>query len=672
MSVHSDHQHIRPVTWKNWIFWVSVCAVEPILYAIVSTAFNKPVLRSDPDAALVSWGLSALMLVCLPLPTLLQWSVLRQILPQMTLRAWIVGVIAAGAIYAACSYWHIDPNAISRKLSAITQGIRYGQAIDGVTRTGDVFQTPTLLLLLKAILVTSAIALIPSILLGRASGKQWFVFLVAACIGECASILTEQLYGLYFFRHDGTTALNNLGWVERLRELSLRAGTGAVWGAFSGTAFIFLNRDRGLKDNSPSKPGLLAAIFSILLIAPIFLYVTGDGGFRSGFPVVRKASTSTPSKDQSSGESVLEYSHTADFSAPPYPVMRFAPDGKSFIALASDRTLQRIDIASGKRLGQIAEPLGQHASYTVTWSPGGRFLALRTDGEEVKTPGTVYSKHRNRYRIYSLPEYQLVGDLEYKDAECFSSYGQQLVFENSGNSVWVRCAQNYTSPKKAEDIIAVRIAVPTMQILDVVRYNERAAEGEIDGLGNLAGHVVYWKKGDKTGNLSIRSLPKNQDLLRLQGLNQSNLAGGLIFQELAFENDRVKLRYCGNPSAVSDPGVIPHASTSGHTFCRTLAFTSPRGALIEKQDDTPSHTATATELPNAKNQIRVTASFQQDSKAGEIIVRDYKTKRELQRITAQSQRLLTFSPEGQWLATKAINENTLRIYRVRPSSGGER
>jgi hypothetical protein len=70
----------------------------------------------------------------------------------------------------------------------------------------------------------------------------------------------------------------------------------------------------------------------------------------------------------------------------------------------------QVDLASGRAVRQLAGALAPLEPYTITWSPDGRYLALRSSGAEVLVPDTHYRKHQTRVRLYALPDLTLAGE----------------------------------------------------------------------------------------------------------------------------------------------------------------------------------------------------------------------------------------------------------------------
>ena len=78
----------RSVDWTTWLVWIAVCALEPLLWAVWNAAWNKTVLRADPNAGLIGGGIGAtIVLTPLALP-ILEWLALRRIAPRLNIAVW--------------------------------------------------------------------------------------------------------------------------------------------------------------------------------------------------------------------------------------------------------------------------------------------------------------------------------------------------------------------------------------------------------------------------------------------------------------------------------------------------------------------------------------------------------------------------------------------------------
>ncbi len=144
-----------------------------------------------------------------------------------------------------------------------------------------------------------------------------------------------------------------------------------------------------------------------------------------------------------------------------------------------------------------------------------------------------------------------------------------------------------------------------------------------------------------------------------------DLIGKLTAQSDQSQMDEkaIRLKFCGVP-----PGA-PSDTDPASWICRTLSFETRTGALIGSADEGDRRSPDpATSLPRSVltgHGLRVEAFWREDSKTGEIIVRDSVTGRERQRIVSIAQRPLQMSADGVWLMTVTVHGGALRLYRIR-------
>lgn len=588
--------------WRAWLLWTLACAATPVLYAIARMAFAKDVSTDAPYWGLVWLAALALALAAALAPTLLQWRVLRRLAPGLKLANWALALFWPLAMFGVLAMfflrlwdvlphqWLVQPLMQKEMFESDVNRLR----ADGVIRLSEILDLPWLLLLLAAGIKTALLTFEPSRLLGRVLQRPAYIFWLAAIAGAYAAAVFEQFYNLCLPRlhHDGS--LNGLPWLTRLAELGVRAGIGAVWGSASITAFAVLARRAAapetLPRHAPRPLALFTCTLALALALPAFAYFFSVKSVRSKFPALVKFFSESPVKEQSSGESVLSYAGNAQFSPPQsyegniefgppqFPVVNFSPDGRSFFALNAERELRHIDLASGADLGQIAEKLAPNEQFDHAWSPDANVLALRTDGEEVSVAEEKYSQHQNRFRLFEFPQRRVLGEFSFQGGECFQAHGEAMTFEKDGKSLWVRCAQYYSRPAFPASVMAIRLSVPSMNVLEIRRYGEHASVGTMGGMTGAPDGVIYWQSEFMSHKLlQFRNLTLDSDMFSLRDLDDPTQTGKLVLQNIFVKQQRLTILACGTPSDVSNPADQDRQPAAGHSFCRKLFSTHAPG-----------------------------------------------------------------------------------------------
>ena len=505
------------------------------------------------------------------------------------------------------------------------------------------------LFLLWTIATNALTSLVPVWALSGASGlrRAMVLFLAASIVGACVSGIVEQLYRMTV-NHQ---ALHQLG-PQRpaldtaLEILTVRAGVGAVWGATTAIFVVLMTR-RFTQAKAPEarifathRAGGLALVliapFLIVVLAPFVGYLAGPRGVVAGAPELRKAISLAPSQDRSQGETVLTYSHDVALPVARMSVAVIAPDGRSAIVRTADHTLMQVDIATGRGIRQLAGALAPLERHAIVWSPDGRYLALRSNGAEVSIPNTHYRQHQSRVRLYALPDLTLTAEFSNTEGACFTASPREpMLFSKDSNSLWLVCGQHYAP--KPDDVMAIRLDVPAMQVRDVRRYGEGAESGQIGGLERVGESIWAWQFPYGGKPFRIRDLTQGRDIVTVP--MPADLIGKLTAQtgQSQVDEKTIQLDFCGAPPGAADSG-------PASWICRALTFDTRTGALIGSMDKADNRIRSLSAgLPRgmlAGHGVRVDAFWQDDSKTGELVVHDSATGHERQRIVSIAQRPL--------------------------------
>ncbi|MBR0754713.1 hypothetical protein JQ604_21205 [Bradyrhizobium jicamae] len=609
----------------------------------------------------------ALIVVATLAPPLLQGLVLKRILPRLSLLFWFCCVALSAIAWFAMmvvSQGHGGLIAAGFRTQTELQNLARAQHLAGTLNATHIVDLPWLPFLLWTIATNVLMSLLPAWALGMASGvrRATLLFLVASIVAAVVSGIVEQIYQIGFDdRPPHWWALNGLSWPERFHVLAARAGVGAVWGATAAIFVILMIcriNDTGAKQTRAfvtHRARGLAVVFAapllIALLAPFAGYLAGPDGVVNGAPKLRRVLSTAPSRDRSQGETVLAYSHDIAIPVAPTSAIEIVPDGRSAIVRGADHAVVQVDIANGQVIRRLADPLAPLESYAIAWSPDGRYLALRSNGKKVSIPNTYYSRHQIRIRIYALPEMTLAGEFANSEGSCFDVYARNsLIFSNDDNSLWLVCGQFYAP--KPDDLMAIRLELPTMRVHDIRRYGPTAESGPIQGLERIGESIWAWQfpAGDKP--FRVHELIRDRDVVTVA--LPTALVGGMTSQSGISQIDEraIQLNFHGTPPGIS--GETGPASW----ILRTLTFDTQTGALIgtvDKKD--PPIPNSADQPPNSSlsgHGLRIEAFWRADSKTGEIVLRDQASGRERQRITSIAQRPLQLSADGRWLMTRAI------------------
>ncbi|WP_426537564.1 hypothetical protein [Bradyrhizobium sp. McL0615] len=669
---------LRPVTWPIWLAWVLVSALTPVFSTISATAFGKQISLNAEHPALINIGILGVIAFAVLAPPIMQGLVLKRVLLKLSVVFCFFCILLSGILwFVLMSGRHGQGPALIEagfQTQFQLQRVALPQRLAGTLNAARMLDLPWGPFLLWTITTSALTSLIPAWALGFTSGlrRATLLFLAASVVGACVSGIAEQLYQMTIDHHPlNDWGLNGQSWTQRFHALAVRAGVGAVWGAT--TAIFVVAMTRRLAETStpqarlfaPHRAGglalLLIAPLQIAVLAPFVGHLAGPRGVVAGAPELRRALSLAPSRDSSQGETVLAYSHDVAIPVARMAASVIAPDGRSAIVRTVDHTLVQVDLATGHALRQLAGALAPLERYAIVWSPDGRYLALRSDGAEVPIPNTHYMRHQSRVRLYALPVMTLAGEFSNSEDTCFDVYAREpMLFSNDSKSLWLVCSQHYEP--KPDDPMAIRLDVPTMQALDIRRHGEGAESGETRGLERIGDSVWSWQFPYGGKPFRIRDLTHDREIVTVS--MPMDLIGKLTAQRDQSQMDEkaIRLKFCGVlPGAPSD-------TDPAYWICRTLSFETRTGALIGSADEGDRRSPDpATSLPRSVltgHGLRVEAFWREDTKTGEIVVRDSATGRERQRIVSIAQRPVQVSADGVWLMTVAVHGGALRLYRI--------
>lgn len=675
-------ERLRPVTWPVWLAWVLVSALIPVFSTISATAIGKQISSSFERPSLLINGLLALVVFATMAPPIMQGLVLKRITPKLSMTFWLCCILLSAVAWFTLTQMRSGHGLLliqaGFRAESQFQTVAWPLRLAGTLNAAQIVNLPWAPLLLWTISTTALTSLLPAWALGTAAGRQraTLLFVGASIVGACVSVFVEQLYNLLVVpRTFNDWALNGLSWTHRFQALGIRSGIGAVWGATTALVVVLLTRRLG--EAKVPGAGIFALHriggFALVLIAPLLIavlapfagYLAGPRGVVAGVPELRNALSFAPSQDQSTGETILSYSHNVALPLSRFPAGTIAPDGQTAIVRTADHTLMQVDIATGRAARQLAGALAPSERHAIAWSPDGRYLALRSDNAEVPIPKTHYTRHQSRVRLYALPDLTLAEEFANYEGICSDVYAREpMLFSGDSKSLWLVCGQHYAVPKP-DDPMAIRFEVATMQMRDVRRYGEVTDGGQTGGLERIGDSVWAWQFPFSGKSFRILDLTNGRVIVTVP--MPMDLIGKLTAQPGMSQVDEkaIQLTFCGVP-----PEAPADADIKSSSICRTLTFDTRTGKLTGQDDDGDIRfPSPRIPLPKAKlsgHGLRIEAFWREDSKTGELVVRDGATGRERQRIVSVAQRPLQLSDDGRWLMTVGIYESSLRLYRVHP------
>ena len=471
-SQPDSSDRLLPVTWTIWLAWVLAAALNPILSSISATAFGKQISGDAGHPTLIAIGLVAIMAFALLAPPILQGLVLRRIMPKFSVGFWFLCILLSGIVWLWLTH---SPHEAGFRTQLRPQSAASAQRLAGTLNTAQILNLPWGPFLLSTFATSTLTSLIPAWMLGAASGmrRATLLFLVAAIAGACVSGIVEQIYLVTVDnRLIRDWALNGKSWTERFQILAVRGGVGAVWGATTAIVVVLMIRPPS-STKTPAVPIFAthrAGELALMLIAPLLIavlapfagYLAGPRGVIAGAPELRKRLSLAPSQDRSQGEAVLAYSHNIAIPVAGMPAAVIAPDGQTAIVRTVDHKLMQVDLATGRGIRQLADPLAPLERHSIAWSPDGRYLALRSNGTDSQIPGTPHRRNPSRVRLYLLPDLKWAGEFSSSETACLDTYAREpMLFSRDSSSLWMACGQS--GAPKPDDVMAVRLDMLAMK-----------------------------------------------------------------------------------------------------------------------------------------------------------------------------------------------------------------
>jgi len=621
--------------------WILANAATPVLNAVGWTVLNKEVRPADPLASWLPFALALLGALALAASTLLHTSVLRRALPAlpwwriavaMSL-AWMAGKIAVAGLSSVVLV-------LSRNVLPLL-----GQ------HPGDFngrFWLPTAGLV--PVLVAAGMVL-PAWVFARMAQVRPALPLRAVA---GATLVTAVLWVLWvqagvsidlLFR----SAMNGWPWPKRASALVVQALEHAIWAAVALWVFargLPAPQDAVLQSTTPQGGRRLgAAVLAGALLVPMVVAALAPGATGRLQLAVQRALSPPPAQDESEGEPLLQYAYSAPVRVRDTPRRAsVSPDGRWIIAVARNRQVIVIDAATGAVAHRLQGELGVHESPDWAWSPDAQWLALRTQGDSVKSQ---FSRHQVALRLYAVPGFALAGEYRHTGAPCLAdsrSIQNAVLFAPDGQGLWFACGSEHQPT--AISLLAVELGVPSLRVQAQRHYGD-AAPWHVVGLQEVGGSVWSWHTDQKPPYARLRDLGRDSTPTVLQPPSDDpGLAPDGTLQGFAFDQAQGVARF--------------NAWTEGRQRLRT--FDMRTGTMLSLADGPLPSAHAAYSVTSGANGLRVERRAHPASRAGELLAIDAASGQVRQRVRTVAQYPLAFSADGRLLVTHADGE--LRVYRV--------
>lgn len=636
--------HALRLTRGIALAWICVCAANPLFHAVGWTALNKEVRATDPLASWLASALIPLAALALAAPLLLHTLVLRRMLPARPwwriaiamFLAWMAGAIAVGPLLHMAL-------ALVRSMQSLAR-----------VQGGDLTALPWMSAAgLLPILAVSGV-LLPAWVFARMAHVRPAVAL-RAVIG--ASLVVAPLWVLWAqagvdVELLSRSAMNGWTWQKRASAVLSQALAQAIWAA---AALLIFARGVGAPQapwlQSPGQYRRLAAAALVgAVLVPVVVAALGPRAAERLQLAVQRAFSPPPDRDESEGEPLLQYAYSVPVRVRETPRRAsVSPDGRWIIAVARDRQVIAIDAATGAIAHRLQGGLGAHESPDWAWSPDGRWLALRTQGDRA---AGARSRHQAALRLYAVPGFVPAGEHRHTGDECHAdsvSFQDAVQFTQDGATLWFACGSEYRPT--AANLLAVELQVPSLKVLAQRRYGD-AAPWHVRGLKQVGGSVWSWHTDQQPPYVRFRDLARDDVPIVLQpppdgpGLPPDGTLQGFAFDQAegvarfnAWKEERQRLR----------------------------TFDMRTGRMVSLVDGPlpPGHAGYSIE--SIASGLRVERRAHPASRAGELLAVDAASGRVRQRIRTVVQYPLAFSPDGRLLVTQAQDE--LRVYRVQQAPG---
>jgi hypothetical protein len=639
-------------TMTTWLLWIAVSAATAVMGGVLQIIFKRQFGRHfDAQLTLLLFG--ALFLAAAP--AVLQWAVLRRLVSHPLFAAWVgvswINSVVAGVLWSALLRRGLDADRafdVARFLAARGEG--------------------GLKLMLYVSVVTLLYNLVPIFVLGRLAQRPSRALLLSTVAGACAAVLLHKLYTGFtaldvtslFVPFDTTRA--QLSWTALAPALATLAVFGMAQGAISGFGLMRMFAPASGRHAGTAALRVCGLVAVVLIAAHGLRVAMGPAGYQAGFPDVRRALSSAPASDRSTGTPILSLSRRI---ALPQPV-RFAvlsPDGQTVLFLTSERPTEhqaviRLDAETGIFAPSPLTVGGSTRS--LVFSPDGRYVAINQAGHSRGAGDYDFG----RIRLFATHDFAKIADVWAAEQDC--AFSRQMAFTHDNGGLWVLCESSRARP---QDLFAVKLALPDLRIVERRPAPVRTGPPDFtsgsvivaSGAGVFAAGYAWESPSEFLSVTDITTT--SRPLLASLDMWKAVPGGpgtGLCGLHLSPDAALVTVSHCA--PAIRYKGDGSPAKGQFRTFATRTGDLLADFGRQEPGRDPVSWSAAFGSKHGRFAGIGTTRA----SKTGALVLWEQATGRELQHIETAAYRSGAFSGDGSRLLLIGRDDDAIYVYRANP------
>jgi hypothetical protein len=648
----------RPATKATWWLWIAASAAIPILGILRDVLWQRKFGQHFPmQGSLVLW----LFLVAAAAPAIIQWAVLRRLIPGLSFGIW-VGACWLSAIFALFL--------IKRLRNSGFDGELWFDIARRLRSPGESsLAWPWVQLTLHAAAVALLYNLVPMVVLGWYAKRSMRIFLAATIIGACAAVVLHKVYSGFTFL-DVRSLYSGIDfnraqapWSDLIQYAATVGLFGMVQGAIGGLGLMYAFAPDTNRRTPEAQP-LGAAAFQVfglvalvLVAAQVSRYAAGPSGIKTGFPEIRRLWSSAPAGDRSEGARILSFAHKIALPMAAWYAMP-SPDGRTVLVLTKDQSLRRLDVKHGV-FTNTSIAAGESAR-SVAFSPDGRYVAVNQQGRR-RSDGDF---NLGRIRLFSAHGFVEIKDFWNEEQNC--AFSGTMTFSEDSRAIWVMCERPRAKPR---DLLAVKLQLPDLQIIerwpapDVIAGKGSASFADI--MANESGtFVATFEQASASLHLFVMDVTNKVPVFASRDVAAADLGGpGFGVGGLHLSRD-TRLMTLAHPP-------LPGTPLKGD-FYRSVGqfrtFDTGTGNLVANfGHQSPGEDIIQWSLAFDRAHGRFAGlGSTLASQRGVIVLWDQRTGKELQRIETAAYRAGSFSLDGRWLAVLGRDDDAIYFYQAAP------